>query len=290
VQGKVVVITGANAGIGKETAVALAAMGATTVLACRNAEKAAVAAVEVRERAASESVSVVPLDLADLASVQLAAKTIAADYGRVDVLVNNAGGIWTGRQTTVQGIERTFGVNHLGPFYLTSLLLDCLVSSAPARVVNVSSAAHRLAVRGLRWGDLQHERHYRAMAVYGESKLANILFTRALARRFDPGVLATYAVHPGPVRSGFGMDGDTKGLLGIANRLVRPFEVTPTAGADTVVFCAFAPAVAGQTGGYWANRSPSHISHAGRDDEAAERLWVESEQLLSTAGFPTPVR
>jgi NAD(P)-dependent dehydrogenase (short-subunit alcohol dehydrogenase family) len=284
--GKVVVVTGANSGIGKETAVALAAMGATTVLACRNTERAEQAAAEVRERAASDAVHVLALDLADLASVQAAASTIADEYGRLDVLVNNAGGIWTARQTTAQGFEQTFGVNHLGHFYLTLLVLDLLVASAPSRIVNVSSAAHRLAVRGMRWHDLQHERRYSAFEVYGESKLANVLFTRGLAHRLDPAEVTANAVHPGPVRSEFGMGGDMKGLLGLANRLVRPFEVTPAAGADTVIFLAFDPSVAGRTGGYWSNRSESHVSSHGHDDEAAERLWAESERLLSGAGFP----
>ncbi len=281
-------VTGANSGIGKEAAVALAAMGATTVLACRNPEKAAAAAAEIRERAASDAVGVVALDLADLATVRAAAATIQETWGRLDVLVNNAGGIWTRRQTTVQGFEQTFGVNHLAPFYLTRLLLDRLDASAPARIVNVSSAAHRMVIGGLRWNDLQHERHYSGMAVYGQSKLANILFTRALAARLDPARVTANAVHPGPVRSGFGMDGDTKGLLGVANLLVRPFEVTPMAGADTVIFCSFDASLAGQSGGYWSNRSRAVMSHAAHDDEAVERLWQESERLLAAAGFPVP--
>ncbi len=285
---KVVVITGANSGIGKETAVALAAMGATTVMACRNPDRAAAAAAEVRERAASDAVAVISIDLADLESVRRAAATIEDRWGRVDVLVNNAGGIWTKRHTTVQGFEQTFAVNHLGHFYLTRLLGERLMASAPARVVNLSSAAHHLARGGLRWGDLQHERHYFGLRVYAESKLANILFTRELARRLDPARVTANAVHPGPVRSGFGMDGDTRGLLGLGNRLVRPFEVTPQQGADTVVFLAFDPEVAGQTGGYWSNRSLAKVSRAGRDDAAASRLWADSEALLAGAGFSLP--
>ncbi len=314
--GRVVVVTGANSGIGKEAAVALAAMGATTVLACRNPEKAAAAAEEVRERAATDTgrVAVVALDLADLASVRRAAGTIEARFGRVDVLVNNAGGIWTKRGTTVQGFEQTFGVNHLGHFYLTRLLLDCLTASAsasasgsgsgsvsvsgsgsgsgsaggPSRIVNVSSAAHHLAVRGLPWSDLQHARHYFGLKVYGESKLANVLFTRGLARWLDPALVTANAVHPGPVRSGFGMDGDTRGWLGLGNRLVRPFEVSPPAGADTVIFLAFDPSVTGRSGGYWSNRSEAIMSRAARDDEAVARLWAESERLLAGAGFAVP--
>jgi retinol dehydrogenase 12 len=285
---KVVVITGANSGIGKETAVALAAMGATTVLACRNPLKAAEAADEVRERAMTDDVAVVSLDLADLETVRAAAATIRDRWGRVDVLVNNAGGIWTERETTVQGFEQTFGVNHLGHFYLTCLLWDVLIASAPARIVNLSSVAHRMAVRGLPWKDLQHQRHYSALAVYGQAKLANVLFTRGLAARLDPAQVTANAVHPGPVRSGFGMDGDAKGLIGLGNRLFRPFETTAVAGADTVVFLCIDDSVAHCSGGYWSNRHESHVSHAGHDDAAVERLWMESEQLLAGVGFPSP--
>ncbi len=288
--GKVVVITGANSGIGKEVAVALAAMGATSVLACRNLEKATAAAREVRERAASDTVGVVALDLADLDSVRTAAATIVDTWGRVDVLVNNAGGISTRRKTTAQGFEQTFGVNHLGHFYLTHLLHDALVESAPARIVNVSSVAHHLAWRGMRWDDLQHQHHYLSIAVYGQSKLANILFTRGLARRLDPALVTANAVHPGPVRSGFGMDGDTRGLIGLGNRLVRPFEISAQAGADTVIFLAFDPDLDGRTGGYWSQRHESRVSRAGRDDEEADRLWSESERLLASTGFPANCR
>lgn len=288
--GKVVVVTGANSGIGKEVAVALAAMGATSVLACRNLDKATAAAREVGERAASDLVGAVALDLADLDSVRTAAATIVDTWGRVDVLVNNAGAISTRRQTTAQGFEQTFGVNHLGHFYLTGLLLDALVEAAPARIVNVSSAAHHLAWRGMPWDDLQHERHYSAIAAYGQSKLANILFTRGLARRLDPTLVTANAVHPGPVRSGFAMDGDARGLLGLGNRLVRPFEISAQAGADTVIFLAFAPDLEGRTGGYWSNRHESRVSRVGRSDKEADRLWSESEVLLAATGFPANCR
>ena len=288
--GKVVVITGANSGIGKEVAVAVAAMGATSVLACRDLDKATAARREVGERAASDLVGVVALDLADLDSVRTAAATIVDTWGRVDVLVNNAGAISTTRQTTAQGFEQTFGVNHLGHFYLTDLLLDALVESAPARIVNVASVAHHLAWRGLPWDDLQHERHYSAIAAYGQSKLANVLFTRGLARWLDPSLVTANAVHPGPVRSGFGMDGDARGLLGLGNRLVRHFEISAQAGADTVIFLAFDPGLEGRTGGYWANRHESRVSRVGRSDDEADRLWSESERLLASTGFPANCR
>jgi NAD(P)-dependent dehydrogenase (short-subunit alcohol dehydrogenase family) len=284
VEGKVVVVTGANVGIGLETAVGVAVRGATTVLACRNEVKAAAAAVQVRERAESDLVHVVPLDLADLASVRAAAAAIESQFDRLDVLVNNAGGMWSQRATTVQGFEQTFGVNHLGHFYLTNLLLDRVRASAPARIVNVSSVGHHYC-RGLKWDDLQRERRYSVMDAYGQSKLANILFTRALAKRLDPAVVTVNALHPGPVRSGFGMDGDMTGIVGLGNRMIRPFEISPAAGARTSIFLATDPSVEGKTGGYYVRSRPGHMSRPARDDAAAERLWEESERLLAGVGF-----
>src|SRR5438105_12992768 len=173
-------------------------MGATTVLACRNEDKAEAAAADVKLRSGNEQVHVVRLDLADLASVGACAGAIQDRWGRLEVLVNNAGGMWTERDTTEQGLERTFGVNHLGHFHLTNLLLDRMVDSAPARVVNLSSVGHHYAVGGMKWGDLQSQRRYSAMRAYSQSKLANILFTRRLARRFKPAQLTANAVHPCP--------------------------------------------------------------------------------------------
>jgi NAD(P)-dependent dehydrogenase (short-subunit alcohol dehydrogenase family) len=290
VKGKVVVITGSNAGIGKETAVRLAAMGATTVLACRDREKGAGAAREVAGRSGNDAVHVVPIDLADLASVQAGARTIERSWDRLDVLVNNAGGIWTERRTTAQGFEQTLGVNHLGHFYLTLLLLDRLVASAPSRLVNVASFAHHFALRGMRWDDLQSEHGYRAMDAYSQSKLANILSTRRLASLLDPSHVTVNAAHPGPVRSRFGMDGDMRGLEGLGNRLIRPFEISAATGAKTSVFLAADPAVEAKTGGYWVRRRPGHMSRAAKNDAAAVRLWDESERMLSAAGFRPEVR
>jgi NAD(P)-dependent dehydrogenase (short-subunit alcohol dehydrogenase family) len=287
-QGKVVVITGSNIGIGKETAVGLASMGARTILACRNQEKAAEAAAEVKDRSGNDQVHTVPLDLSDLASVRACASAIEESHPRLDVLVNNAGGIWTERHTTAQGLEQTFGVNHLGHFYLTNLLLPRLVASAPARVINVTSVGHHYAFRGITWDDLQSERGYTAMGAYSQSKLANILFTRALARRLDPARVTANAVHPGPVRSGFGMDGDMKGITGLGNRLIRPFEISAAAGAKTSIFLAADPSVGSETGRYWVRRRAGHMSRAAGDEAAADRLWTESERLLASVGFALP--
>src|SRR5262249_55517627 len=157
VKGKVVVVTGANTGIGKETAVGLAQMGATLVLACRNRAKATAAAHDVRTRTGNDDVHLVDLDLADLDSVKACAQGMLDTYDRLDVLINNAGLQIGKRTTTKQGFETTFGVNHLGPFLLTNLLLDRIRASAPARIVNLASVGHNFARAGMPWDDLQHD-------------------------------------------------------------------------------------------------------------------------------------
>lgn len=290
-QGKVVAVTGSNVGIGLETAVGVAALGATTVLACRNRAKAEAASHEVTQRTWNDDVHVVPLDLADLVSVRTAAEEILSRWDRLDVLVNNAGGTWSARQETAQGFEYTFGVNHLGHFYLTNLLLPRLRASGPARIVNLTSVGHHAARRGMRFEDLQSEGKYDAMEAYSRSKLANVLFTRELARRLDGtgprggGGVTVNAVHPGPVRSSFGMDGDLHGFMGFGIRLVRPFEISPKRGAKTSLHLATSPAIAGRTGEYWVRSKRGHMSRQARNDEAAAQLWDESERLLAGAGF-----
>ncbi len=285
-QGKVAVVTGSNVGIGLETAAGLAAQGATTVLAWRNQAKAEAAAREITSRTWNDDVHVVPLDLADLSSVQRAADDMLTRWDKLDVLVNNAGGTWSERHETAQGFEYTFGVNHLGHFYLTNLLLPRLMTGAPSRIINLTSVGHHAARRGMRFDDLQSERHYEAMEAYCRSKLANVLFTRQLAKRINAADdVAVNAVHPGPVRSNFGMDGDLHGLMGFGMRLVRPFEISPKRGAKTSLYLATSRAVAGKTGMYWVRSKPGHMSRQARDDGAAARLWDESERLLASAGY-----
>jgi NAD(P)-dependent dehydrogenase (short-subunit alcohol dehydrogenase family) len=284
-QGKVVVITGSNIGIGLETAVGVAALGATTVLACRNQEKAAAAAAEVTERTGNGDVHLVTLDLSDLNSVRGAAEDVLSRLDRLDVLVNNAGGTWSERVLTTQGFEQTFGVNHLGHFLWTNLLLARMVTSAPARILNLSSVGHHMAWRGMRFEDLQSEKRYAAMEAYGRSKLANILFTRELSKRVSGSGVTVNAVHPGPVRTGFGMDGDLKGMMGLGNRFIRPFEISAASGAKTSIHLATSSKVEGRTGLYWVRSKPGHMSTQAHSDEQATRLWEESEKLVASAGF-----
>jgi len=278
--GRVVLITGGNAGIGKETAVALASMGARVVFTARDEARGSDARTEIRTRSGSDEVEVMPLELARFASVRDFAKRWGDEHDQLDVRVNNAGLILNSRRQTDDGYEMTFQVNHLGPFLLTQLLRDQLVAGDDTRVVNVASDAHSSARRGLDFDDLQSTRHYRGFRVYGKTKLANILFTRELARRWaDTGVTAN-AVHPGFVASSFGRDGDTGRFGALLFPLLKPFALSAEQGARTQVYVASAPELAGITGGYWVKSAPATPSAAAQDDAAAARLWQVSEELV----------
>ena len=277
------VVTGANSGIGLETGAALAGLGAKTVLACRNESRALVARHEIVRRHPEADVELLQLDLGDLAQIAGAAAEATERFGRIDVCVNNAGAIMRQRSVTVDGFETTFGVNHLGHFLLTQLLLDQIRASAPSRIVVVSSDAHKQPRKGLDFDDLMSERSYSAFRVYGKTKLANIYFTRELARRLDGTETTANALHPGYVASRFGRDGDTGKLGEIAMMLGRPFAISAEKGARTSVYLASSPDVAGVSGAYFYKCREKEPSAAARDDEAARRLWAVSEELVSAS-------
>lgn len=279
--GRTVVITGGNAGIGKETALALARDGARVIFTSRDAARGEAARTEIVERSGSALVEVMPLDLASLASVRAFAERVLAATDRIDVLVNNAGLLLQQRTETEEGFETTFGVNHLGHFLLTDLLRERLVASAPARVVVVSSNAHTFARNGLDFDDLQATRRYSAFPVYSRSKLANILFTNELARRLaDTGVTAN-SLHPGYVDSRFGRDGDSGGLDWFFGLGARLFAIPPEAGAATSVFLSRDEGVTGVTGAYFVKSRERRASARATDAAAAARLWEVSEALVS---------
>jgi NAD(P)-dependent dehydrogenase (short-subunit alcohol dehydrogenase family) len=282
--GRVVAITGANSGIGKEAAVTLASSGATVVLACRDATRGQAARAEVRERTGSEGVEVIALDLADFASIRAFADQLTARHDRLDVLVNNAGAVLSARTVTAQGFESTFGVNHLGHFLLTELLRDRLVMSAPARIVTVASTAHHYALTGLSFTDLQSERGYHAYDAYAKSKLANILFTRELARRLDDTGVTANCLHPGAVRTGFASAEDTSGFDRWFIMLGTPFFISAERGSRTISYLAASSEVERRTGGYYVRNREHRPSRAARDDDAARRLWEASEDLIANAG------
>jgi NAD(P)-dependent dehydrogenase (short-subunit alcohol dehydrogenase family) len=280
--GNVVVITGGNSGIGKAAAVGLASLGDRVVITSRNEERGRAAVQEIRERSGNDSVDVMPLDLASFRSIRSFAAAALDRFDRLDVLLNNAGVMLRPRAETEDGLEGTFGINHLGHFLLTDLLLERLEASAPARVVVVASHAHKFARRGLDFDDLQAERRYRWMNAYGKSKLANIYFARELARRLDGSGVTVNALHPGFVRSELGRGGDLGKVYGLGTFLSAPFAISPAKGARTAIYLASSPDVDGVTGGYFYKCKPVTPSKAARDDAAARRLWDVSEKLVTS--------
>ena len=278
--GKTLIVTGGNSGIGFETAAALAGAGARVIITARDPRRGQAALEKIKSRGGSGSVELSVFDLGSLKSVREGASDLLGRADRIDVLVNNAGLMLTERSETPDGFETTFGVNHLGPFLLTVLLLDRIKDSAPARIVNVSSTAHQSARNGLDFDDLQSTKGYAGMAVYGRSKLANIYFTTELARRLAGTGVTANSLHPGTIRSGFGGDGDAGGFFGWGIKVARPFMAGPAKGAETSVYLASAPEVEGVTGQFFTKCRPKTPSKAARDDAAAARLWEVSERLV----------
>jgi NAD(P)-dependent dehydrogenase (short-subunit alcohol dehydrogenase family) len=279
--GKTVVVTGGNSGIGRSTAVALAGAGARVLITARDHGRADAAVDEIKRRSGSASVEHVVFDLSSLASVRSGAAEILARVDRIDVLVNNAGVVLSERRETVDGLETTFVVNHLGHFLLTDLVLDRIKTSAPSRIVNVASTAHRSARRGLDFDDLQAERGYRGMQVYARSKLANIYFTTELARRLAGTGVTVNCVHPGTVATGYGRDGDARGVLAFGLKVIKPFILTPDKGARTSVYVASSPELADVSGEYFVRCRPGRATRVAKDQEAAVRLWEASEKLVA---------
>ncbi|WP_194869404.1 SDR family oxidoreductase [Myxococcus sp. AB025B] len=279
--GKVCLITGATGGIGLETSKALARLGATVVLVGRDATRTQAAVDAVKAEAPDARVDFILADLSSLSAVRALAKVFLSRYSRLDVLVNNAGLIIDRRQVTVDGLEATFATNHLAPFLLTNLLLDTLKASGAARVINLSSDVHYIGK--LDFDDLQSERRYDGFRVYATSKLANVLFTHALAKRLEGTAVTTNAVHPGVVRSGFGHN--TLGFFKWIVKLGGPFFLSPAGGARTSIYLATSPDVEKVSGKYFVRSKKRKPSAAARDDALAEQLWRESARLT---GVSTP--
>jgi NAD(P)-dependent dehydrogenase (short-subunit alcohol dehydrogenase family) len=278
--GRTIVITGGTGGIGLETAAALAADGARLILVGRDRARAARAVERIRWARADAAVTVRHADLSCRDEVKRLAVMLDAELDRIDVLVNNAGAIFNRRETTVDGLERTFALNHMGYFLLTALLREKLVRSAPARIVNVASEAHRSVT--LDFSDLQNAKRYRGWRAYRRSKLCNILFTRELARRLEGTGVTANCIHPGFVRTGIG--DNTSGLFRRGVRLLkRGFAIPVEQGAETLIYATRAPELADVTGTYFIECKPAEPSVAATDDADARRLWVES---LALAGLP----
>lgn len=284
VHDKTIVVTGANSGIGKAAAIELARRGAHVVMTARDRARGEAARDDVRRASGSDRVDLMLGDYASLASVRELAAQLSA-LPRIDVLVNNAGLMQSVRSETRDGYETTFQVNHLAPFLLTSLLFPKIRETPGARIVNVASDAHRNC-GPLDFDDLHSQRRYMSFAVYGRSKLANILFTRELARRIAGTGVTTNCLHPGVVATSFGADGDTGGLFALGMKIARPFMITPEKGADTIVYLATSPDVAQTSGKYFVKRREKTPNRHAQDDAMARRLWDESVRLTDAPALP----
>ena len=277
-QGKVCLVTGANAGIGKETAIGLAKLGAHVVMVCRDRTKGELAREEVLQRGGKGNVELIVADLSAQAAVRAAAAEFLRHHDRLDVLVNNAGAYIKQRQLTVDGIEMQLAVNHLAPFLLTTLLLDALKKSSPARVVTVASEGHRFA--WLRFDNLQGERFWNGWLQYCNTKLMNVLFTRELARKLTGTSVTANCLHPGVVRSNFARND----VPGWAMDVAGFFMIPPADGARTSIFLASAPEGAKSSGLYWVRCKKAAPSSRALDDELARSLWSVSSVLVGLEG------
>jgi NAD(P)-dependent dehydrogenase (short-subunit alcohol dehydrogenase family) len=286
-KGKVVVVTGATSGIGQVAAEKLAAMGARIVQVARDRERGEAAIRRLRELSPSVAPSIYYADLSRLSEMRRVAADIAAAEPRIDVLINNAGAIFSTRQVTEDGLEHTFALNHMSYFMLVHGLRQRLLASTPARIVNTASDAHEPFT--LDFEDLQSEKAYQsnfwegvrwggpAFKVYGRSKLCNILFTRELSRRLAGTGVTANSLHPGFVATRFG--DQTGGLLSFGIRVAKRFALTPERGAETLVYLASSPEVDGVTGEYFHRCRPATPSEEARDDGKAKRLWKDTASL-----------
>ncbi len=285
-KGRVCLITGASSGIGEASATSLAGMGASLVLLCRDRGRGEAAIARIKSRSGAVEIELLIADLSSQRQIREAAAQFLDSGRKLHVLLNNAGLIIRQRMVTEDGIETTFAVNHLAYFLLTNLLLERLRESAPARIVSVSSALHKRGYGDGRiaFDDLGGETAYSGYKAYGQSKLANILFTRELARRLDGTGVTANALHPGVVATGFA--GNNRSVLWrIARATYRPFSLSPERGARTSVWLATDPALAAVTGRYFQHCKQRQPAPQARNDQDAARLWRISEQMT---GFEYP--
>lgn len=275
---KIVAITGANSGIGKETAKALAARGHEIIMMCRNLDKAEKVRKEIVDFSHNNSIRIVHIDLASLASVKKAAMEYHERFGRLDVLINNAGLIAGNRKTTEDGFEYTFQVNHLSHFMLTNLLKDALKKGEKPKVITVSSDAHK-AVRSIDWDNLQLEKKYHFFKAYALSKLWNVLFSNELAARFLDDGITSNSLHPGVAASNFGSSSTP--FFSHLVKLGKPFLSSSKKCAETPVWLADSVDAEGKTGKYFYKRRQVPPSSLARERANAERLWKISAGLCS---------
>jgi NAD(P)-dependent dehydrogenase (short-subunit alcohol dehydrogenase family) len=275
-QKPICLITGATSGIGEVTARELARRGMHVVIVGRSAERVAATVARIKQATGVEIETLIA-DLSSQAGVRSVAEAFLQRHRRLDVLINNAGGFFASRQVSADGIELTWALNHMSYFLLTNLLIDTLRASAPARVINVSSDAHRGGV--MRWDDLLFTRGYNGWAAYAQSKLANILFSNELARRLEGTGVTSNALHPGFVATRFAHNNGIiwGGLMALMQRL---FAITPEEGAQTSIYLATAPEVATISGRYFVKSRETSPAPQAQDMAAAARLWEISERMV----------
>src|SRR6267378_1961716 len=273
--GKTCLITGGNSGIGKATALGLARMGANVVMVSRSKEKGEAALAEIIAESGNRNVELMLADMSSQDSIRRLASDFKAGHGKLHLLVNNAGVYLTRRTTTVDGLESTFAINHLGPFLLTSLLLDILKASAPSRIVNVTSDAHNGAK--INFEDLQGEKRFSGWQAYGQSKLAMILFTHELAKKLEGTGVTANSAHPGVVRTNFAKNNG--GLVMLGFRFLGIFFISPDSSAKRILYVATSPSLEGVTGKYFTKMHETRSSPESYDDDSARRLWLVSEAL-----------
>jgi NAD(P)-dependent dehydrogenase (short-subunit alcohol dehydrogenase family) len=278
-QGKVCVITGATSGLGLEAAERLAKLGARLVLVGRDRGRGEAALSRLRGAAPGLQASIYYADLSLMSEQKRVATEIRAAEPRIDVLINNAGAMFSSRHETDEGLEATFALNHMAYFIMTNILLDRLQAAASARIVSTASGAH--VGQHLDFDDLQSAEHYRGIRTYGRSKLANILFTRELARRVAGSKVAANCLHPGFVATRFGSSNGLLTRIGV--RIAMLGAISVKQGAETIVYLASAPEVEGFSGGYYRQRRLAETSPEAQDFDAARRLWAESAHLSGMA-------
>lgn len=283
-EGKTCLITGATQGIGRVTARELARLGPRLLLVARDSKRGSELVDEIKKESGNPNIELYLADLSKQADIRKLAAEVLAKHSRLDLLLNNAGAMFTTRQLTADGYETTFALNHLGYFLLTELLLDVLKRTAAetgeARIVNVASNAHA-NVKGLDFDDLMSERGYSAFKVYSRSKFANILFTYELDRRLKASGargLTVNCLHPGFVASGFGHNNGA--LMSLALKIASPFALTPEEGAKTMIYLCKSPEVSGVSGKYFAKSREARSNRYTHDEAAARRLWEASEKLV----------
>lgn len=274
---RIALVTGATAGIGKETARGIAETGATVVLVARNKAKGEAVARELKNSTKNERIDLLTADLSSLSEIRRCADEFKAKYDRLEILVNNAGAIFDQREATADGLEMTFALNHISYFLLTNLLLDVIKQNSPARIVSVSSKAHSFGK--IEFNNLQSEKKFSKLGSYANSKLMNVLFTYELARRLKDTNVTANCLNPGAVASDFGKD--LSGLFSLFVKLGRKtFFISPKKGAETSIYLATSPEIEGVTGKYFDEKKAVPSLEISSDESLQKRLWKISEEIV----------